>query len=150
MRSWMSLIQGTLIPPTRVYRDSQGNFAGTSTDITPAMILLCRVWGFLIFLRLVLAPILAPLYLLFVKWYCVKYDRINTKEDPKGWPIRKKKMLRKYTSIFIIWCTWILYGYLNNWEIDDPYYYYSEPKYHEPGPVYDYNGKKIWDPEWQY
>lgn len=146
----MSLIQGTLIPPTRVYRDSQGNFAGTSTDITPAMILLCRIWGYLYLLRIILIPLLAPVYLIFVKWYSVKFDKVNMKEDPKGWPIRKKKMLRKYTSIFILWCFWMLYGYLNDWQISDPDSYYTQPVHHEPAPVYDYNGKKVWDPEWEY
>ena len=107
----MSLIQGTLIPPTRVYRVSQGNFAGTSTDITPAMILMYRIWGFLLFLRLVLTPILVPVYLLFVHWYCKKFDKENSKEDPKGWPIRKKKMINKYTWVFVLWCGWIAYVY---------------------------------------
>ena len=148
MRSWMSLIQGTLIPPTRVYRDSQGNFAGTSTDITPAMILLCRVWGFLIFLRLVLAPILAPVYLLFVHWYCKKFDTANTKEDPKGWPIRKKKMINKYTWVFVLWCGWIAYGYWTDWGVNDLSYEYTQPSV----AAEQYRQKhglphRYWDPE---
>ena len=127
MRSWMSLIQGTLIPPTRVYRDSQGNFAGSSRNITPAMILLCRVWGLLLFLRLILAPILAPIYLIFVHWYCKKFDAQNTREDPKGWPIRKKKMINRYTWVFVLWCGWITYGYLNDWGVNDLPYKYTQP-----------------------
>ena len=145
MRSWMSLIQGTLIPSTRVYRDSQGNFAGTSTDITPAMILLYRVWGFLIFLRLVLAPILAPVYLIFVHWYCKKFDKENSKEDPKGWPIRKKKMINKYTWIFVLWCGWIAYGYWTDWCVNDLPYEYTQPVKHPVDKIYDYNGRLIWD-----
>lgn len=150
MRSWSSLITGTLIPPTRVYRDANGNFAGTSTNITSAMLLFGRIAAWLYFLKLILFPILAPFYLLAVNWYCKKFDAVNLKDDPKGWPIKKKKLLRKYTSYFIIWCAWMLYGYLHDWGANDLGYEYTQPVTNTtPGPVYDYDGRKIWDPEWQ-
>ncbi len=45
MRSFSSLVHDALFPSTRVYHDENGNYRGTSTDITPWMLLLGRIWG---------------------------------------------------------------------------------------------------------
>lgn len=46
MRSFSSLVHNALFPSTRVYHDANGNYRGTSTDVTPWMLLIGRVWGY--------------------------------------------------------------------------------------------------------
>ena len=96
MRSFSSLVHDALFPSTRVYHDENGNYRGTSTDITPWMLLLGRIWGILLWLYIILMPLLAPVYFVFAHWFCRKYDAEFTKEDPKGWPSEKKEILKKH------------------------------------------------------
>ena len=92
MKSFSTLLHNALFPSTRVYHDQNGSFRGTSTDITPWLVLLGRIWGGTLWLYLILTPLLAPVYFMFAQWYCKKYDAENMAEDPKGWPQEKRQI----------------------------------------------------------
>ena len=92
MRSLGSLFHEVLFPGTRVYHDSNGNFRGTSTNVTPWCFLIGRLWGYGLWLYLILLPLLAPIYFIFANLYCRRYDADNMVEDPKGWPKEKKQI----------------------------------------------------------
>ena len=53
MRSLSSLIHSALFPSTRVYHDANGNYRGTSTDVTPWLALIGRGWGIMVWLYMV-------------------------------------------------------------------------------------------------
>lgn len=101
MRSLSSLVHSALFPSTRVHHDANGNYRGSSTDITPWLVLLGRSWGILVWLYIILLPLLAPVYYIFANWYCHKYDAEFTKVDPKGWPKEKSQILRNHRSILL-------------------------------------------------
>lgn len=119
MRSFSSLVHDALFPSTRVYHDENGNYRGTSTDITPWMLLLGRIWGILLWLYIILMPLLAPVYFVFAHWFCRKYDAEFTKEDPKGWPSEKKEILKNHRNILIGWIIFMVWGYFSDWGGDD-------------------------------
>lgn len=127
MRSFSSLVQDALFPSTRVYHDENGNYRGTSTDITPWMLLLGRIWGILLWLYIILMPLLAPVYFVFAHWFCRKYDAEFTKEDPKGWPSEKKEILKNHRNILIGWIIFMVWGYFSDWGGDDLPYKYTQP-----------------------
>lgn len=106
----MSLINGTLIPPTKIYRDKNGNIIGTSTDITPSMMLFAKAYAYLYYFHIILIPFLAPIYFLAVRWYCNRFDAINMAENPTDWPTKKQRIKNRYTSILIIWIVYMAYG----------------------------------------
>lgn len=115
MRSLSSLVHSALFPSTRVYHDANGNYRGSSTDITPWLVLLGRSWGILVWLYIILLPLLAPVYYIFANWYCHKYDAEFTKADPKGWPQEKKQILKKHRNILIGWIMFMLLGWFTDW-----------------------------------
>lgn len=84
MRSLGSLFHGALFSGTRVYHAANGKFIGTSTDVTPWYLLIGRLWGYGLWLYLILLPLLAPIYFISANWYCRRYDAENMVEDPKG------------------------------------------------------------------
>lgn len=115
MRSLPSLVHSALFPSTRVYHDANGNYCGSSTDITPWLVLLGRSWGILVWLYIILLPLLAPVYYIFANWYCHKYDAEFTKADPKGWPQEKKQILKNHRNILIGWIMFMLLGWFTDW-----------------------------------
>lgn len=115
MRSLSSLVHSALFPSTRVYHDANGNYRGSSTDITPWLVLLGRSWGILVWLYIILLPLLAPVYYIFANWYCHKYDAEFTKADPKGWPQEKKQILKNHRNILIGWIMFMLLGWFTDW-----------------------------------
>ena len=115
MKSFSTLLHNALFPSTRVYHDQNGNFRGTSTDITPWLVLLGRIWGGALWLYLILTPLLAPVYFMFAQWYCKKYDAENMAEDPKGWPQEKRQILKNHRNILIGWIMFMLLGWFTDW-----------------------------------
>lgn len=115
MRSLSSLVHSALFPSTRVYHDANGNYRGSSTDITPWLVFLGRSWGILVWLYIILLPLLAPVYYIFANWYCHKYDAEFTKADPKGWPQEKKQILKNHRNILIDWIMFMLLGWFTDW-----------------------------------
>lgn len=139
MRSFSSLVHDALFPSTRVYHDENGNYRGTSTDITPWMLLLGRIWGILLWLYIILMPLLAPVYFVFAHWFCRKYDAEFTKEDPKGWPSEKKEILKNHRNILIGWIIFMVWGYFSDWGGDD-----LRDKYTQPSETWK---ESTWNPE---
>lgn len=128
MKSFTSLVHDALFPSTRIYQDANGNYAGSSTDITPWMLLIGRVQGVFLFAIYVLTPLLAPVYYLIATWFCNKYDTYFTKRDPKGWPAEKESILKKYRRIFYFWIAFMVIGFLTNWGYQEgPGYKYTSP-----------------------
>lgn len=121
MRSLSSLFHDALFAKTRVYNDSSGNFRGTSTDVTPWYILIGRLWGGMLWLYIILTPLLGPVYFLFAHWYCRKYDAENMADDPKGWPLEKKQILKNHRNILIGWVIFMVLGYCADWGASSPY-----------------------------
>lgn len=119
MRSLGSLFHGALFPGTRVYHDANGKFRGTSTDVTPWYFLIGRLWGYGLWLYLILLPLLAPIYFIFANWYCRRYDAENMAEDPKGWPKEKKHILKNHRNILIGWIMFMLLGWITEWGQND-------------------------------
>lgn len=115
MRSFGSLFNDALYPRTRVYHDANGRFKGTSTDITPWYLLIGRLWGITLWLYIILLPLLAPVYFAFAHWYCRRYDAENLAEDPKGWPQKKKQILKNHRNILIGWIMFMLLGWFTDW-----------------------------------
>ena len=115
MRSFSSLFHDALFAKTRVYQDENGNFKGTSTDITPWYILIGRIWGGMIWLYIILTPLLAPVYYLFARWYCKRFDDENMVEDPHGWPQEKGQILKNHRTNLIGWIIFMLWGWCSNW-----------------------------------
>lgn len=115
MRSLGSLFSDALNPRTRVYHDANGNFSGSSTDVTPWYLLFGRIWGITLWLYIILMPLLAPVYFIFAHWYCRKYDAELTKEDPKVWPQEKRQILKNHRNILIGWIMFMLLGWFTNW-----------------------------------
>ncbi|MCM1141969.1 MAG: hypothetical protein NC453_25645 [Muribaculum sp.] len=139
MRSFSSLVHGALFPSTRVYHDANGNFRGSSTDVTPWMLLLGRVWGFAVWLYVILTPFLAPVYFIFAHWFCRKYDAEFTKEDPKGWPEEKRQILKNHRNILIGWIIFMVWGYCIDWGQNRLPYNYTQP--------YPSETHSTWDPD---
>lgn len=125
MKSLGSLFHDALFPRTRIYHDANGNFSGSSTDVTPWYLLIGRLWGKLVWLYMILTPLLAPVYFLFAHWYCRRFDAENMAEDPKGWPEDKRQILKNHRNILIGWIMFILLGWFTNWGQED---YSKEPK----------------------
>lgn len=143
MSSFSSLIRDTLIPNTRVYHDANGNYAGSSTDITPALRLFGKIYGLAYLAYYILMPLLCPVYWLTVRWYCWKYDAEFTKLYPSEWPKRRKRLQIKYGLFMLIWIVWMSYGYNTNWGVDDyPPYPYTQPSANSKLPA-DYH----WEPD---
>lgn len=138
MRSFSSLVHGALFPSTRVNHDANGNFRGSSTDVTPWMLLLGRVWGFALWLYIILTPLLAPVYFIFSHWFCRKYDAEFMKEDPKGWPAEKKQILKNHRNILIGWIIFMVWGYCSDWGVNNSTSYYKGPN--------KVNTETKWDP----
>lgn len=115
MRSFNSLFHNALYPKTRVYQDANGNFSGTSTDVTPWYLLIGRLWGGMLWLYLILTPLLAPVYFAFAHWYCRRFDAENMEDDPKGWPNEKRLILKNHRNILIGWIMFMLLGWVTNW-----------------------------------
>lgn len=115
MKSFSSLIHDALFPRTRIYQDVNGNFQGTSTDVTPWFCLLGRMWGITLWLYIIMLPLLAPVYFIFAHWYCRKYNDENMAENPEGWPREKSQILRNHRNILIGWAIFMLWGYCVNW-----------------------------------
>lgn len=129
MRSIGSLFHDAIYSRTRAYYDANGNFSGTSADITPWYLLIGRLWGYSLWLYIILLPLLAPVYFAFAHWYCRKYDAENMVEDPKGWPQERRQILKNHRNILIGWIMFILLGWFTNWGQTD-FSKKSEPKYH--------------------
>lgn len=139
MRPFTDLVHDALFPHTRIYQDAEGNYAGSSTDITPFLLLIGRIWGILLFAFYVLTPLLAPVYYWFASWFCNKYDAYFMKEDPKGWPEDKKHILKNFRNIFWGWIIFMAIGFLTNWgQHDGPGYFYTQPD--EAGQYYKEHG----------
>lgn len=140
MRSLSSLVYSALFPSTRVYHDANGNYRGSSTDITPWLVLLGRSWGILVWLYIILLPLLAPVYYIFANWYCYKYDSEFTEAAPKGWPKEKSQILRNHRNILLGWIIFMVWGYCVDWGQNDLPYEYTQPSTHweeskwEPNP----------------
>lgn len=117
MKSYLELIQQTLLPPTKVYQDNEGNYAGSQVDIYPAIRLFSRAYGFVIFIKWITWSIWAPFGYWIVKWWIKKNDVEMSRADPSGWPERKRKMLLKYKLLMYLWISYMTYGYLNDWSI---------------------------------
>ena len=115
MKSLGSLFHDILYPRTRVYQDTNGNFRGTSTDVTSWYLLIGRLWGYSLWLYLILLPLLAPVYFVFAHWYWRRYDAENMAEDPKGWLQEKRQILKNYRNILIGWIMFMLLGWFTNW-----------------------------------
>lgn len=148
MRSFGSLFHDAIYPRTRVYQDANGNFRGTSTDVTPWYLLIGRLWGFTLWLYLILMPLLAPVYFAFAHWYYRRYDAENLAEDPKGWPHEKKQILKTHRNILIGWIMFMSLGWFSNWGQTD----FSR----KPAPTYNIEKPALWgspdyvDPYKQY
>lgn len=115
MKPFADLVHDALYARTRIYTDKNGNYVGQSTDITPWMLLIGRVWGFLVFINIIGEIVFAPIYYAIVSWFCHKYDKQLTKQYPKEWPEMKKKKLFKYRWLFWIWVIFISYNALTGW-----------------------------------
>ena len=115
MKSLVSLFHDALYPRTKVYYDANGNFSGTSTDVTPWYLLVGRLWGYGLWLYLILLPLLAPVYFIFAHWYCKRYDAENMAVDPKSWPHERKQILKNHRNILIGWIIFMLFGWFTNW-----------------------------------
>lgn len=125
MKPFTDLVHDAMFPSTRIYRDAEGNYAGSSTDITPIILLIARCWGLAIFLFYILTPLLAPVYYGFAHWFCHKYDAYFMKEDPKGWPMDKARILKDFRNIFWGWIIFMGVGLATNFGANrtyDPYY----------------------------
>lgn len=148
MRSFSSLVHGALFPSTRIYHDANGNYRGSSTNVTPWMLLIGRVWGFALWLYIILTPLLAPVYFIFAHWFCRKYDAEFTKEDPKGWPVEKKQILKNHRNILIGWIIFMVWGYCVDWGHDRLPYKYTQPYPNETHSTWDPHNYE--DPYGQY
>lgn len=115
MKPITDLIHDAMFPSTRIYQDADGNYAGSSTNITPFLILIGRFWGIALWLFIILTPLLAPVYFGFAHWYCNKYDKEFTEEDPKHWPEDKARILKHFNNIFWGWIIFMAWGLLTNW-----------------------------------
>lgn len=122
-----SLFQNALFPNTRIYQDANGNFKGSSTDVTPIILLLSRTWGIAVWLYIILTPFLAPVYYVFAHWYCKKYDAEFSKANPKEWSKEKKSILRNHRNILLGWIIFMLWGYCCDWGQNDLPYKYTQP-----------------------
>jgi len=147
MRSFSSLVHGALFPSTRIYHDANGNYRGMSTDVTSWLHLLGRVWGFLIWLYIILLPLLAPVYFMFANWFCRKYDAEFMKEDPKGWPQDKKRILKNHRNILIGWIIFMVWGYCVDWGQGSSTSYYKGPN---TTTEYEWDPYNYEDPYGQY
>lgn len=127
MKSLRSLFHDVLFPNTRVYQDSEGNFRGTSTDVTSWYLLIGRLWGGLLWLYIILTPLLGPVYFIFAHWYCRRYDAENKKEDPIGWPHEKRQILKYHRNILIGWIIFMVWGYCVDWGIESSASYNNVP-----------------------
>lgn len=151
MKSFSSLVHGALFPSTRVYHDANGNFRGTSTDVTPWMLLLGRVWGFAVWLYIILTPLLAPVYFIFANWFCRKYDAEFMKEDPEGWPKEKKQILKNHRNILIGWIIFMVWGYCVDWGQNRLPCKYTQPSQHYQESTWDSEHPELYqDPYGQY
>ncbi|MBJ2197558.1 hypothetical protein [Barnesiella sp. CU968] len=137
MRSMRDLIHDAIYPNTRVYHDANGNYRGSSTDVTPFLTLLGRCWGWMVWLYLVLIPLLAPVYFIFAHWFCRKYDAAFMASDPVGWPVEKKSILKNHRNILIGWIIFMVYGYCIDWGQNDLPYKYTQPSQHWKEATYD-------------
>lgn len=115
MKSLVDLIHDAMFPSTRIYQDAEGNYAGNSTDVTPFLLLMGRIWGCAIWLFIILLPLLAPVYYLFACWFCHKYDAYFTKEEPETWPSEKANILKNFRKVFWGWIIFMAWGLLTNW-----------------------------------
>ena len=115
MRIFGSLIHGALFPRTRVYQDAQGKLIGTSTDVTPMLLLLGRMWGGMLWLYFIFTPLLAPVYFIFAHWYCRRYDSENMADNPDSWIEDKHNILKSHRNILIGWIIFMVWGYCVNW-----------------------------------
>lgn len=115
MKSYLELVQETLVPPTKVYYDKDGNYAGSQVDIYPAIRLFTRCYALFYCVKWVSWPLWAPFGYWIARWWCNKYDASRMKEDPKGWPDRKQKIILKYKLCMYLWISFMTYGYLTDW-----------------------------------
>lgn len=129
MKSLGSLFHDALFSKTRFYHDADGNFKGSSTDVTPWYLLIGRLWGWSLWLYIILTPLLAPVYFLFAHWYCKRFDAENTAEDPEGWQQEKRQILKNHRNILIGWIIFMLWGWCSNWGQPD-YSKDAAPSYH--------------------
>lgn len=115
MKSYLELVQETLVAPTKVYLDKDGNFAGQQTDIYPAMRLVIRTLAWAYCIKWITWVLWAPFGYWVVRWWCDRNDRVRMKADPVGWPERKKKLLLEFKLWMYLWIGFIIYGYLTDW-----------------------------------
>lgn len=148
MKSFSSLVHGALFPSTRIYHDASGNYLGSSTNVTPWILLIGRAWGFTLWLYIILTPLLAPVYFIFAHWFCRKFDVEFSREDPKGWPAEKKKILKNHRNILIGWIIFMVWGYCVDWGQNRLPYEYTQPSPHETHSTWDPHNYK--DPYEQY
>lgn len=125
MKSLSTLFHDALFSNTRVYKDSAGNFLGTSTDVTPWYLLIGRLRGIMLWLYIILTPLLGPVYFVFAHWYCRRYDAENMAEDPKGWPEEKRQILKNHRNILIGWIIFMVWGYCVDWGVNSSTSYYK-------------------------
>lgn len=148
MRSFSSLIHNALFPSTRIYHDANGNYRGSSTDVTPWLVLIGRIWGIALWLYIILLPLLAPVYYVFANWYCRKYDAEFTKSDPESCPKEKTQILKSHRNILIGWIIFMVWGYCVDWGQNDFPYKYTQP--YQPQQEYHWNPDTYVDPYKEY
>lgn len=117
MKPFSDLVHDALFAHTRYFYDEDGNYVGESVDVTPWMILIGRIWGWTLLIKIILTPVLAPAYYAFVSWFCNRFNKPLLKQYPKEWPSYRDKLLRKYRWVFWMWIFFIGYGFLHNWGV---------------------------------
>ena len=115
MDNFLNLVQQTLIPPTKVYYDKEGNYAGSQIDIYPSLRLFSKTYAWVYAIKLWTWPLWGPFGYWIVRWWVNKYDKELMMRNPTGWPERKRKLLLKYKLLMYLWISFMTYGYLTDW-----------------------------------
>lgn len=106
-------IQNALFPnPHLEFFDKNGEYQGESINLMPLELLIGRVWGWMVFVWVMLMPFIGPLQYILVAYLCKRFDPYMTKHYKKAWDKQKKKILNWYTGLFWGWIIYLSIGIL--------------------------------------
>lgn len=112
MKSFTTLVQEAWNPPRRVYYDNQGNYRGSSVDISPIITFVGWIYARLYLAYICLTPLLAPLYMWAAFAFTESRDAEFSKKFPKEWAKYKYRIRLKYTIIFWGWVAYWAYYFI--------------------------------------
>lgn len=110
------LIQNAIFPdPHLIFFDKDGNYQGESINLMPLELLLGRIGAIAAYIWYLIMPLFGPLQYALVSWVINKADPVLSKEYPKIWPKKKKKILTWYTQMFWVWVVYMGICWAFNW-----------------------------------